>query len=289
MLPGLSTQDEVLEVLEAIEDRIDNIFLVNEALEAIAQALFKSWFVDFDPVRAKAEGREPEGMDATTAALFPAEFDSDNALPCGWAWVKLGDVFDVGIGKTPPRKEAQWFSQSVEDVPWVSIRDMGEAGVFLMNTAEKLTTEAVTRFNVRCVPAGTVMMSFKLTVGRLAISDGVLTTNEAIAHFKSMPESLPQSYLYCYLKSYDMDSIASTSSIATATNSKAIRGLAITHPGDPLALAFNDAVAPLFERIRMQQKQANTLSEIRDTILPRLISGELRLPDVEREVEAVTA
>ena len=133
------------------------------------------------------------------------------------------------------------------------------------------------------------MMSFKLTVGRVAIADRSLTTNEAIAHFKSKPGSLPQSYLYCYLKSYDMDSISSTSSIANATNSKAIRNLSIVHPGDKVALAFNDVVSPLLNKIRNQQRQMRTLTEIRDTLLPRLISGKLRLLDAEREIEAATA
>ena len=288
--PEERVRREIAGLGECIDIRIDNLRQTNATLEAIAQALFKSWFVDFDPVRAKAEGREPEGLDAATAALFPDAVDTqDTVLPRGWYWAKLGDIFEVGIGKTPPRKEVQWFSQSRDDVLWASIRDMGESGVFLMNTSERLTTEAVDRFNVRRVPAGTVMMSFKLTIGRVAIADRNMTTNEAIAHFKSTPNSLPQTYLYCYLKSYNMDSISSTSSIATATNSKAIRDLAIPHPGDSLANSFHDAVAPIFGKIRVQQQRMRTLSELRDTLLPRLISGKLRLPEVEREAEAATA
>ena len=287
--PSPSQQLNAVGVLRSIDDRIEHLRQTNATLEAIAQALFKSWFVDFDPVRAKAEGREPVGMDAATAALFPSEFEDSELgpIPRGWVRARSGDLFDVGIGKTPPRKEPQWFSEDARDIRWVSIRDMGESGCFIAKTSESLTQAAVERFNVRVVPDETVLLSFKLTVGRLVLTDGPMTTNEAIAHFKAKAGSLPQTFLYCYLSSYDMASLASTSSIATATNSKAIRDLTVLHPGNPVAVAFDRHVRPSFMQIRNRQRQATTLAEIRDTLLPRLISGKLRLPEAEAQVEAI--
>ncbi|MBY4599709.1 restriction endonuclease subunit S [bacterium BD-1] len=286
-LPPIEVQRSIGDLSDVIADRLRLLRQTNATLEAIAQALFKSWFVDFDPVRAKAEGREPEGMDAATAALFPSTFANSGrrTVPEGWKFVEAGNLFDVGIGKTPPRKEAHWFSVEPTDMPWVSIRDMGSPGVFIGKTSEYLTEEAVSRFNVRRVSAGTVLLSFKLTVGRIAIADYEVTTNEAIAHFRANRDSLPQSYLYCYLKSFDMSSLGSTSSIATATNSRAIRALPVLHPGHELATSFSQHASPLLERIRVQQHHIDSLTELRNTLLPRLISGKLRLPEAEEAGE----
>lgn len=289
-VPATPQQISISQLGEALDGRIHNLRQTNATLEAIAQALFKSWFVDFDPVRAKAEGREPGGMDAATASLFPGTLTTSErrTMPEGWKFVEAGTLFDVGIGKTPPRKETHWFSVEDTDVPWVSIRDMGLPGAFVGKTSEYLTEEAVSRFNVRRVPAGTVLLSFKLTVGRIAIADSEMTTNEAIAHFRTNGNSLPQSYLYCYLKSFDMSSLGSTSSIATATNSRAIRALPVLHPGDELAALFDQHASPLLERVRVQQHQIDSLTELRDTLIPRLISGKLRLPEVDAAVTEVT-
>jgi type I restriction enzyme S subunit len=157
--------------LTALDDRITLLRETNATLEAIAQAIFKSWFVDFDPVRAKQEGRAPEGMDEATAALFPDSFEESalGLVPRGWRGSTLGAVSDVGIGKTPPRKEAHWFSESPADVRWVSIRDMGTSGAFISHTSEYLTAASIERFNVRQVPNNTVLLSFKMTIGRVAV------------------------------------------------------------------------------------------------------------------------
>ncbi|HEY8587000.1 MAG TPA: restriction endonuclease subunit S [Rhodanobacter sp.] len=285
-LPSYEEQIEIGNSLGVIDDRIDLLRETNTTLEAIAQALFKSWFVDFDPVHAKAEGREPEAMDAATAALFPSEFEESELglTPKGWCRVPVGTIYDVGIGKTPPRKEAQWFSTETTDVPWASIRDMGSSGCFLATTSEFLTREAIDRFHVRLVPEETVLMSFKLTVGRLAITDCEMTTNEAIAHFKSKRGSLPQSYLYGFLRTFNMDSLGSTSSIANATNSKAVRQIPLLYPSLALAQVFDELAGPLIQRIRSEQRQIATLATLRDTLLPRLISGKLRLSEATAEL-----
>jgi type I restriction enzyme S subunit len=290
-IPPIEVQQQISGFFGCIDDRIDLLRQTNTTLEAIAQALFKSWFVDFDPVHAKAEGREPEAMDAAIAALFPSGFEDSELgpIPKGWRSVLSGTIYEISIGKTPPRKEPHWFTNNAADVAWASIRDMGAGGVFLTSTSEFLTREAVEKFNVRTVPEGSVLMSFKLTVGRLVIADFDMTTNEAIAHFKPKQGSLPQSFLYCFLKSFDMRSLSSTSSIANATNSKAIRNIPILHPGLELAQKFDAFAGPLFETIRVQQRQMLTLESLRDTLLPRLISGKLRLPEIMEPAGAALA
>ncbi|MBS7244162.1 MAG: restriction endonuclease subunit S [Comamonas sp.] len=288
-LPPLKTQLEIAAILGALDDRITLLRETNATLEAIAQALFKSWFVDFDPVRAKMEGRTPEGMDEATAALFPDGFETSELgeVPRGWRSAAMEDVSIVGIGKTPPRKEQHWFSEDSNDVRWVSIRDMGICGTYASTTNEFLTAEAVDKFNVRRVPDNTVLMSFKMTIGRVAITDGEMTTNEAIAHFRLDPASqLSTEFIYLHLRQFDFSRLSSTSSIADAVNSKTVRQIPILVPSREVATAFQEKIGVVFEMLKSNEQQAQTLSTLRDTLLPRLISGQLRLPEAQAATEA---
>ena len=129
-------------------------------------------------------------------ALYRKMFiENTNAARCE---CRADEYFDISIGKTPPRKESQWFSENPDDHVWVSISDMGSSGLFIANSSEYLTHEAVEKFNIKVVPDNTVLLSFKLTVGRIAITDGAMATNEAIAHFKTNKPEINE-YLYCYL------------------------------------------------------------------------------------------
>ena len=279
---------KVGEIVAALNERITLLRETNTTLEAMAQALFKSWFVDFDPVHARARGEQPAGLAPEVAALFPDSFEESalGLVPNGWCWRTMDDVSTVGIGKTPPRKEPQWFSENLDDVPWVSIKDMGTAGVFINNTSEFLTPASIDRFNVRVVPDNTVLLSFKLTVGRLSITDGEMVTNEAIAHFKLGEDSpLSSAYIYLALRQFNFESLSSTSSIAEAVNSKTVRAIPILVPSPSLVTMFNDYANPIFNRIKLLEKQAQTLANLRDTLLPRLISGQLRLPDAEQQLK----
>lgn len=288
-LPTLAEQRFIACVLSAIDRRIDLSRDMNITLEAIAQAIFKSWFVDFDPVKAKAEGREPEGVDDTTAALFPSEFEDSELgpIPRGWQIRCLDEVSEVGIGKTPPRGEHQWFTESPDDVKWVSIRDMGQTGFYIAESAERLTQGAIERFNIRIVPDNTVMVSFKLTIGRVCISDGQMATNEAIAHCRlSSASTLTTEFLFQYLKSFNYASLGSTSSIAEAVNSKSIKRIPVVVPSDSVLQAYAQMIGALFQRIKLNQRQAKTLEGIRDTLLPKLISGQICVPEAEALVNA---
>ena len=283
LLP-LKQQEEIATFLGSLDDRIALLRETNATLEAIAQALFKSWFVDFEPVHAKARGESPQGMDDATAALFPDSFEESELgmIPKGWKMKTMDDISIVGIGKTPPRKEPQWFSECSMDIPWVSIKDMGNAGAFINQTNEFLTREAVDKFNVRVVPDNTVILSFKLTVGRLSITDGAMTTNEAIAHFRTDKNSpLTSEYIYFSLKSFNFDTLSSTSSIANAVNSKTVKSLPVLVPTAKAVSAFQFQVGTIMQRIKKNENQAQTLAQLRDTLLPKLISGQLRLPEAE--------
>jgi len=219
----------------------------------MAQAIFKSWFVDFEP--------------------FGGE------QPTTWATGKAENFFDIAIGKTPPRKEPVWFTSNPQDVVWVSISDMGSCGMFISDSSEYLTAESVERFNVKFVPSGTVLLSFKLTVGRVTITDGEMTTNEAIAHFKQASD-ITLEYLYCYLKAFDYQSLGNTSSIATAVNSKTIKAMPFVMPDEKVIADFHAATAPLFEQVRVNLAESAHLAALRDALLPKLMSGKLSVADL---------
>ena len=269
-VPPPDEQRRIAAVLGALDDKIELNRKMNRTLEAMAQAIFKSWFIDFD-------GHDP-------AAMVDSEL---GPIPRGWRIRRAEDVADIGIGKTPPRKEAEWFSTNLADVPWVSIRDMGACGVYVAETAEYLTKAAVDRHRVRRIPDNTVVVSFKLTVGRVAIADGEMCSNEAIAHFR-LPEGSPLAaeFLYCCLKAFRYEDLGSTSSIATAVNSKSIQSMKLLIPDGEAVLRFQHAAMPLFRRIKVLSHQNRTLAALRDALLPKLISGEIRVPEAEAEALA---
>ena len=290
-IPPVDEQRKIARLLNALDDKITLLRETSITLESIAQALFKSWFVDFDPVRTRQDIKCAELIDEVAAEIFPNTFDQSTSavIPQGWHLKKMEDVSSVGIGKTPPRKEQQWFSQDSKDIRWVSIRDMGDFGVYTLDTSEFITKEAVNQFNVRIVPDNTVIMSFKMTIGRVAITDGEMTTNEAIAHFKLEKEStISSQYIYLHLKQFNFSELSSTSSIADAVNSKTVRQIPILIPSLQVMSAFQEKVEPIFNLLKNYAFQIQTLTNLRDTLLPRLISGQIRLPDLVEEIGATT-
>ena len=258
-LPSRKVQDKIVSILSSLDRKIELNNKINADLEEMAQAIFKNWFVDFEPFRDGKFVDSELGM-----------------IPEGWKVGRADDFYQINIGKTPPRKEHKWFSTNPADKIWVSIANMGNSGIFISDSSEYLTKEAVDRHNIIMVPRNTILLSFKLTVGRVAIADKELTTNEAIARF-ILSDDKYMEYLYLYLKNFDYNSLGSTSSIATAVNSKTIKGMQMLQPSDKIIDAFHIQVNPIFEKIRSLTKENSRLSTLRDTLLPRLMSGELEV------------
>ena len=154
LLPNINQQKCIADILSSLDDKIEQNRRINENLEQQAQALFKSWFVDFEPFK---DGK-----------FVDSEFGK---VPEGWKVVHADEVFDINIGKTPPRKESIWFSNSENsNIKWVSISDMGNCGTFIGNSREYLTQDAIKKFNIIIVPKDTILLSFKLTIGRVVIA-----------------------------------------------------------------------------------------------------------------------
>ena len=176
--------------------------------------------------------------------------------------VSLGDICDIKIGRTPPRKQPQWFSESY-GVKWVSIKDMGNTGKYISQTSEFLTADAIKKFNIPIIPAGTLLMSFKLTVGRLGFTEYNMCSNEAIAQLPIKdPDIVDKNYLYYYLKNFNFDSLSSTSSIATAVNSKTVKNISVNLPPLDRQKKIANILGSLDEKIELNRRMNETLEQL---------------------------
>jgi len=244
----INEQKAIAGILSSLDDKIDLLHKQNKTLEEMAQTLFRKWFIE--------DAKED------------------------WEEERLGDIVEIKIGRTPPRKEFQWFSkiESEENIKWVSVKDLGENGVFILKTDEFLTKEAVKKFKIPVIPPNTVLLSFKMTVGRVGITTEEMVSNEAIAHFKfNQKTPITTEYLYLFLKSFKFQELGSTSTIVTSINSAIIKDIKILIPDKNTMLKFHNHVSKLFEKIKNNQFQIRTLEQLRDTLLPKLMSGEVRI------------
>jgi type I restriction enzyme S subunit len=163
-------------------------------------------------------------------------------------------------------------------VKWVSIKDINNSTVFLLNTSETVTENAVNKFNMNVAKSDTVILSFKLTVGKVAITTEEMVTNEAIAHFNIDDETkMNFEFIYFYLKNFPYDSLGSTSSIGTAINSKIVKAMPVLLPTEKVIGDFGKNVKPTFKLIKTLLKQNAKLREARDILLPRLMNGEIEV------------
>ncbi len=199
-------------------------------------------------------------------------------IPKGWRVGKLGEELDISIGRTPPRKEQECFSGKPNGMKWASIKDMGNSGVYIFNTSEYITDDAIDKYNVPIIPENTVLLSFKMTVGKLAITTEEMLSNEAIAHLKIKSNSnLFSEYIYLFLHNLDFNSLGSTSSIVTAVNSKIIKEILFIVPDDKTSYEFYEIIKPIFGKLKNNSEQIQTLSKTKETLLPKLMSGEIKI------------
>ena len=158
---------------------------MNETLEAMARAIFKSWFVDFDPVRAKMDGRKPEGMDAATAKLFPNGFEESELgpIPRGWAVEPVGNVVDCVGGGTPSTGEPKYWEGGTHY--WTTPKDFSSLQApILLDTARKLTAAGIAKISSGLLPAGTLLLSSRAPVGYLAIAAMPVAINQGFIALK---------------------------------------------------------------------------------------------------------
>lgn len=259
-----SQQLSILKLLSSFDKNIEKNNAIIANIEEQAKVIFKSWFVDFEPFK------DEELVDSKLGKI-----------PYKWSIKEANNWFLINIGKTPPRKQTEWFTTSSRDIKWLSISDMKNSHTFVGESSEYLTEEAIDRFNIRLAPANSVLVSFKLTIGRVAITREKLTTNEAIAHFHINKE-FELYYLYLYLKLFNYKELGNTSSIGNAVNSKIIKAMSILKPTEEVLVKFHTIIKPFFDMIYEKIEENKKLKELRDILLPKLMSGEIR---VEEAVE----
>ena len=278
-IPPPAERGLISKLVGALDDRIALLRETNATLEAIAQALFKSWFVDFDPVRAKQQGLSPVGMDEATAALFPDSFEESSLglVPKGWSVQPVGDAVECVGGATPDTKDPSYWSP--EEHAWTTPKDLsGLPAPVLLSTERRLSTKGLAKIGSGLLPAGTLLMSSRAPIGYLAIAQVPVAINQG--YIAMLPGSLlPPLYMLFWCQQ-NMESIKARANGSTfmEISKKAFRPIPALVPSSPVIDAFLAVASPLFSRLVSNEQQTQTLATLRDTLLPRLISGQLRLP-----------
>lgn len=274
-LPPLVEQKRIAHILGTLDDKIELNRRMNATLEAMARALFKSWFVDFDPVRAKAAGRDP-GLPATIAALFPAAFVESELgeVPEGWGVGRVGESFNVTMGQSPP---GSTYNESAEGLPFYQ----GRADFDSRYPNRRVYCTAPTRF----AQEGDSLVSVRAPVGSLNMAGEECAIGRGLAAVRHKSGS--RSFTY-----YSMQSMESSFALFEAEgtvfgsiNKDAFAGLAAVTPPTVVVSAFESVAYPLDERILLNTQQTGTLAALRDTLLPRLLSGEVRVDVIERKAQ----
>ncbi|TAK37647.1 MAG: restriction endonuclease subunit S [Lysobacteraceae bacterium] len=293
-VPGLHEQRSIASTLSSLDDRIDNLRQANSTLEAIAQALFKSWFVDFDPVRAKAEGREPEGMDAATAALFPSEFEDleFGPIPKGWMLTKISAVAELIKG-------CSYKGAGLRESEGAFMFNLG-----CFNAIRTFATENIKRYTgayrdrhvVRggdLIMANTDMTQHRQILGRALFVptgyDPAFVSHHVFKVVVKRPSAdVWKRYLFfafqqSAFRERAVGHATGTTVLALARDSAEL--CPVIEPTNRVLASFDGVVAPLLCKIEKNLKLVSALEQLRDTLLPRLISGKLRLSDAETLVD----
>ena len=272
--PSLAQQTAIVKILSAIDQKIANNNALSKTLQDIAQTLFKSWFIDFDPVKAKMAEEKPAGMDAATAALFPDSMEESELgiVPSGWKVTKLSSSLKL-------HKSTVKAGASTESVPYVPVDQIGAKDIFLKNSMPGSAAKtSLVSFRKNDILFGAMRPYFHKVV--LAPFDGTTRTTTFVLRV------INSNYL-----SHSLFTVNQENAVAFATNNS--QGTTIPYavwnnsfedfpmvlPPEPTAKAFNDLVLPIIEYGYSLIAQNRSLVEIRNGLLPRLISGELQIPD----------
>ena len=279
----ISEQRAIAHILGTLDDKIELNRRMNETLEEMARAIFKSWFVDFDPVRAKMDGRwrrgeSLPGMPAEMYDLFPERLvDSElGEIPEGWGVSEIGREVEVVGGGTPSTKDMSFWDGG--NIHWATPKDLSRLqSLILIETERKITSVGLKKISSGLLPVGTVLMSSRAPVGYLAIAQVPLAVNQGFIAMKC-DERISREYTLFWC-SENMNIIKAHASGTTfqEISKRNFRLLKVLVPTTGVLRVFDNMVNSLFERITLNLHESRTLAGLRDTLLPKLISGELRV------------
>ncbi len=279
----IAEQAVIGRILGSLDDKIELNRRMAETLEAMARALFKSWFVDFDPVRAKAEGRRTN-LSEGIADLFPSSLEN-NDLPTGWHREPLREHFDVFSGGTPSKGDSRYWGG---EIPWVTPRSMMQSHVF--DTEDRVTRAAVGN-GTRLVPGGSIMVMVR-GMGlhqdvRISQAHRDVTFNQDVKAL--VARKLDSAFLLYFMLDRRETLLAKVCASGHGTGvlpSDALEGLLIPVPPAPVQQRLFEPFMLFNARIALSRLEARTLASLRDALLPKLVSGELRIADAEKRIAA---
>ena len=266
--PPLDEQRRIAGVLGALDDKIELNRRMNETLEAMAQAIFKSWFIDFDGV---------DESDMVDSELGP--------IPKGWEVGPIDDIVELIGGGTPKKSNTQYWGG---EIPWFSVRDVpSPTDIFVVHTEQMITEAGLQGSSARLVPAWTTIISARGTVGKLAVAAQPMAFNQSCYGVRSS-SGHGEVFVHFALRGVveHLQRSAHGSVFDTITRDTFKMALCVVPPV-ARARSFEDLVNPVLQRILLNVRESRTLAELRDTLLPKLISGEIRVPAAKQAVEAV--
>jgi len=287
-LPPLSEQRAIAHILGTLDDKIELNRRMNETLEAMARALFKSWFVDFDPVRAKAGGRDP-GLPQPLADLFPDSFEDSELgeIPEGWTVQGFADTVEIIGGGTPKTSVAEYWDG---DIPWFSVVDAPSGSeVWVVDTARKITREGVKNSSTLVLSVGTTIISARGTVGRIALVAVPMAMNQSCYALRGKVGTHGYFTYFATRELVTRLQQHAHGSVFDTITQDTLAGVSLPSPPAALIEAFETLVRPTLECIRAKLLGSRSLASMRDTLLPKLVSGELRVRNPERSSERVGA
>ena len=288
--PDLKTQKKAGKILAEIDDRIDLLHETNLTLEAIAQALFKSWFVDFEPIRAKQKGKQPEGIDKATAALFPDSFEQSELglIPKGWLIGTLGDLANFQNGYAFKNKD---WAESGHPVIKIANVKPGLISFEGCSYVDQQTVNGLDKFKLYRGDLLVGMTGYVGETGLVAEVNPAAYLNQRVGRFSTNAGLQDIGFIYCLTRNIKFKKFAESQSHGSAQANVSgidLLKLSIVKPNSKILSKFNLIVYPLINSIISNYEMGQTLITLRDSLLLRLISGQLRVSDAEEIINNKT-
>jgi restriction endonuclease S subunit len=277
--PTYKEQESIADFLWTIDEKIAINSALSKTLEDIAQAIFKSWFIDFDPVRAKMVGEKPAGMDDATAALFPDSMgDSElGFIPNSWEVAPIGDVLVVGGGTTPSTTNAEYWDG---EHCWTTPKDLSsQRGLITTSSIRKISDLGLAQISSGLLPVNSVLMSCRAPIGYVSINAVPTAVNKGFITLKNSAEYHPI-YLLNWINAniQEIHNRAGGATFAEITR-KAFREIPFLKPSPQVVKRYSEIVEPIVLELEQLTRQIENLQVVRDLLLPRLVSGELQIPE----------
>lgn len=283
-------QSRVSRILVYLDDKIELNRKTNETLETMARTLFQAWFVNFEPVRAKMEGRWKRGhslpgLPAHLYDLFPDRLVESELgeIPLGWTVSSLYEQVSLTGGGTPKRSEPSYWGGSI---PWFSVKDAPYGSdVFVIDTDEYITEHGLQNSSTRILPEGTSIISARGTVGKLALVGVPMAMNQSCYGVTGKGKIGPVFNYLNLKKTVEKLKQNTHGAVFDTITQSTFETVKVSCPPDALLSEFEELATPAFHKIKASVKESITLRNLRDTLLPRLMSGELHIPDAEQVTE----